>query len=125
MSIRKQIVKIPELELLLTEKEKKLAKFFKCPFKDENCFFTTDLVKRFLKHMKLHQNHKEFKCIYCDLIIKQNNDSKEEFIANYIAHINDNHFQRIFQCNLCIYRAIKWEYVLIHQIICHPEQRSV
>lgn len=52
-------------------------------------------------------------CVYCDF---------KTPLQHVSTHINIRHAHCRFACFYCLYRAVKKEYVLIHQDMHHPDE---
>ena len=100
---------------LLTKSEKQLSKFFKCCSKEsidsnEKCFWSSNDVNQFKKHIQT--SHKSVVCGYC-LSDKPSTEEIASFAAEdadqLIEHLIGIHGQRIFQCNICQFRATDFD----------------
>ncbi|XP_054165968.1 uncharacterized protein LOC128963482 [Oppia nitens] len=102
----------------MTSTELRLRRWFKCTRFEDKCFATRNGSQQFIQHLvDKHNDHKLF-CLYCSPI--SGSDSKNYFLhEDLVEHIRSEHCYRLFQCNLCLYRSITADHIVIHQQSVH------
>ncbi|KAL7037512.1 hypothetical protein ACKWTF_009257 [Chironomus riparius] len=94
-----------------------LFSLFKCM--GINCCYTTISYENFLDHLNIHMDSNcstkdcFLNCAYCLNISKDPID--------LIEHYKKIHFNCIYQCNLCFYRAAEQQSVYDHQVHYHSQ----
>ncbi|KAI1293506.1 hypothetical protein HDE_06321 [Halotydeus destructor] len=97
----------------------KLCHFFKCTYDFKQCYWTGNGYDMYMRHMKNKHGDAKYFCYMCEAPEKKNKIMMER--EELFDHIVYNHGFRVFQCNLCLYRAARITHVEIHHCTNHPE----
>ena len=110
-----------ENENFLNDFEKKLKKFFKCCQFMNQCFYTSDDLSTFIYHLQSKHLNCEIFCVYC---YQTHYEWQSTFSSPYelVLHMIYYHPFRIFQCNLCLFRAPSTTHIHFHQANYHGSQ---
>lgn len=98
--------------------EKMLVHFFKCTKFRSQCYWSGDSCSEFIEHTRSRHPEGEIWCIYCSL---PHEDQKVMYKTGKALadHIITAHGFRIYQCNLCVYRAAYLEHLELHHATYH------
>ncbi|XP_054163264.1 uncharacterized protein LOC128961080 isoform X2 [Oppia nitens] len=116
-----QVVVI-DVDTKLTKTDRSLCNFYKCTKNwvkqsDSNgnrCFATRHSEINYFTHLNDQHSEEELFCMYCYELMSFSRLKK--YNNRYLLkHMIKRHRFRRFQCNLCLYRAITEDHVIIHQ----------
>ncbi|CAG2162296.1 unnamed protein product [Oppiella nova] len=108
----------------MTSTELRLRRWFKCTQFEGKCFATRNTCHQFLAHLADKHPDTRLFCLYCSPI--SGPDPKKYFThEKLVEHIRSEHCYRQYQCNLCLYRSISVEHIVIHQQSVHSRNFEV